>query len=72
MSSQLSSPRVTMCASKKIGVSENLVVGVDGDGGGAGSTVAATAAAVELGFDVGTSRAAGEMMGNIYRSLKAL
>jgi hypothetical protein len=56
---------------KKIGVSENLAVGVDSDGGGAGSA-AATATAVGLGFDVGTSGMAGEMMGSIYRSLKAL
>jgi hypothetical protein len=39
--------------------------------GGAGSADA-TAAAVGLSFDVGTSGVAGEMMGSIYRSLKAL
>jgi hypothetical protein len=66
-----SSRRATTRALKKIGVSENLAVGVDSDGGGAGSA-AATATAVGLGFDVGTSGMAGEMMGSIYRSLKAL
>jgi hypothetical protein len=69
MSSQPSSRRATTRASKKIGISEGLPVGVEGDGGGTGS--AATAAA-GLGFDVGTSGVAGEMMGSIYRSLKAL
>lgn len=69
MSSQPSSRRATTRASKKIGISEDMPVGVDGDGGAAGS--AATAAA-GLGFDVGTSGVAGEMMGSIYRSLKAL
>jgi hypothetical protein len=72
MSSQPSSRRATTRASKKIGISEDLAVGVDGDGGGTGSAAAATAAAVGLGFDVGTSGVAGEMMGSIYRSLKAL
>jgi hypothetical protein len=43
----------------------------DGDGGSAGPTAAA-AAAVGLGFDVGPSGVAGEMMGSIYRSLGAL
>jgi hypothetical protein len=46
-----------------------LTVGVDGDVGGAGS---AAGVSVGLGFKVGTSGVAGEMMGNIYRSLKAL
>ena len=72
MSSQPSSRRATTRASKKIGISEDLAVGVEGDDGGAGSATAATAAAVGLGFDVGTSGVAGEMMGKIYRSLKAL
>jgi hypothetical protein len=71
MSSQPSSRRATTRASKKIGISEDLAVGVDGDGGGMGSAPA-IAAAVGLGFDVGTSSVAGEMMGSIYRSLKAL
>jgi hypothetical protein len=72
MSSQPSSRRATTRASKKIGISEDLAVGVDGDGGATGSAAAAIAATVGLGFDVGTSGVAGEMMGNIYRSLKAL
>ena len=72
MSSQPSSRRATTRASKKIGISEDLAVGVDGDDGGAGSAAAATAAVVGLGFDIGTSGVAGEMMGSIYRSLKAL
>jgi hypothetical protein len=46
-----------------------LPVGVDGDGGAAYS---AATAAVGFGFDVGTSGVAGEMIGSIYRSLKAL
>jgi hypothetical protein len=73
MSSQPSSRRATTRASKKTGISEDLAVGVDGDGGAAGSAAAA-AAAVGPGFDVGpgTSGVAGEMMGSIYRSLKAL
>jgi hypothetical protein len=57
MSSQPSSQRATTRASKKIGISEDLAVGVDGDGGGTGSAAAATA--VGLGFDVGTSGVAG-------------
>jgi hypothetical protein len=69
MSSQPSSRRATTRASKKIGISEDLPVGVDGDGGTANS---AATAAVGFGFDVGTSGVAGEMMGSIYRSLKAL
>ena len=68
MSSQPSSRRATTRASKRIGTSEDLAVGVDGDGGGAGSA-AATVAAVGLGFDVGTSGVAREMMGS---SLKVL
>jgi hypothetical protein len=64
MSSQPSSRRATTRASKKIGISEDMAVGVDGDGGAAGSA-AATATAVGLGFYVGTSGVAGEMMGNI-------
>jgi hypothetical protein len=71
MSSQLSSQFTTTHASKKIGTSEDLAIGIDDDGGGAGSADA-TAAAVGLSFDVGTSGVAGEMMGSIYRSLKAL
>ena len=66
MSSQPSSRRATTRASKKIGVSDELAVGVDGEGGGAGSVVG------WFGFNVGTSGVAGEMMGSIYRSLMAL
>jgi hypothetical protein len=66
MSSQPSSRRATTRASKKMGVSDELAVGVDGEGGGAGS------AAGWFGFNVGTSGVAGEMMGSIYRSLMAL
>jgi hypothetical protein len=69
MSSQPSSRRATTRASKKIGISEDLTVGVDGDVGSAGSAAGVN---VGLGFKVGTSGVAGEMMGNIYRSLKAL
>lgn len=69
MSSHPSSRRATTRASKKIGISEELTVGVDGDGSGGGS---AGATEVGFGFDVGTSGVAGEMMGSIYRSLKAL
>ena len=69
MSSQPSSRRATTRASKKNGTSEDLTVGVDGDGGGAGP---AAGVGVGLGNNVGTSGVAGEMMGNIYRSLKAL
>lgn len=68
MSSQPSSRRATTRASKKIGISEELTVGVDGDGGGG----SAAGVSVGLGFKVGTSGVAGEMIGNIYRSLKAL
>jgi hypothetical protein len=53
-------------APNKIGVSDDLAVGVDGDGGGA------SPAAVWLGFNVGASGMAGEMMSSIYRSLIAL
>jgi len=61
---------MTTRASKKTGISEDLavIVRVDGDSGGASSAVAAP---IGLGFDVGTSGVAGEMMGSIYRSLKA-
>ena len=41
----------------------------DGDGGSGGS---AAAGPVGFGFNVGTSGVAGEMMGSIYRSLRAL
>lgn len=68
MSSQLSSRRATTRASRKIGISEDLTVGVDGDGGGDVST----ATPAGFSFDVGTSGVAGEMMGSIYRSLRAL
>ena len=49
--------------------SEDLAVGVDVDGGGAGSATGATGG---LGLNVGISGVAEEMMGSIYRSLKAL